>query len=115
VSYTLPINEITNALVDAVAALVGQMGETVTYTYHDGTTPVTVRAVRQKITEEDLVGDYEQGDCKFTFDATTLPKAPAKYDTILAGDGLTYTVVDHISTDKGINNTKLVYIPVGRA
>jgi len=114
-SYTLPINAITNALVDAVDALVGQMGETVTYTYHDGTASVTTRAVRQKLKEEELIGEYEQSDCKFTFDAKTLPKAPSKYDKILAGDGLTYTVVDHLSTDKGINNTTLVYIPVARA
>lgn len=110
----LPINQITEALVAAVDALVGEMGETITYNFHDGTPSVTIRAVRQRLREEELVGDYEQGDCKFTINYKTLPKPPAKYDTILAADGKTYQVIDYIAVDKGINNVTLVYIPVGR-
>ena len=110
----LPINQITTALVDAVDALIGKMGETITYTFHDGTPSVTIRAVRQRLRQEELVGDYMQGDCKFTINYKTLPQPPAKYDSILAADGKTYQIIDYLAVDKGINNVLLVYIPVGR-
>lgn len=110
----LPITQIKQALEDAVDALIGDMGETITYNFHDGTNSVTIRAVRQKLKEDELVGDYEQGDCKFTINFKDLPKPPAKYDTIDAGDGRKYQIIDYLAVDKGIDNQLLVYIPVGR-
>lgn len=115
VTITLPTTKIKEALVAAVEALIGEMGETVTYKFYDGTPDETFRAVRQKLRTEDLVGDYKQGDCRFTIDATTLSKPPAKYDEIIGGDGRTYLLVDYLSSDVGIDNTVLVYKPVGRA
>jgi len=114
-TINIPTASIKAILIEAVREVISEFGETITYTFKDGTTPVTIRAVRQKLREEDLVGDYEQGDCKFTIDATTLPKEPAKYDEILGGDGRTYMLVDYLSCDVGVDNTVLVYKPVGRA
>ena len=114
-TITLPTAEIKSALVEAVRALISEMGETVTYKHHSGSADETIRAVRQKLRQEDLIGDYKQGDCRFTIDATTLSEAPAKYDEIVAGDGRTYLLVDYLSSDVGIDNTVLVYKPVGRA
>ena len=112
-AFTLPINQITQALVDTVDALMA-MGETVTYNFHDGTPSVTIRAVRQKLKEEEIVGDYEQGDCRFTINFKDMPKPPSKYDTIDAVDGVKYQIIDYLAVDKGIDNTILVYRPVGR-
>lgn len=110
----LPITQIKQALEDAVDALIGQMGETVTYNFHDGSTSVTIRAVRQKLKEDELAGDYMQGDCRFTLNFKDMPQAPAKYDTILAADGVLYNMFDYLAVDKGVDNQILVYRPVGR-
>ena len=114
-AISIPADTITSALLEAVDALIGSMGETITYVYHDGTPSVEIRAVRQKLREEDLTGDYEQGDCRFTIKAADLSQEPAKYDEIIAADGRTYLLVDYLSCDVGINDTVLVYKPVGRA
>ena len=114
-SIRIPTTAIKAVLVEAVRGLISELGETITYTFHDGTAAVSIRAVRQKLREEDLVGDYEQGDCRFTIDAATLPKAPAKYDEITGSDGRVYALVDYLSCDVGVDNTVLVYKPVGRA
>lgn len=114
-SITLPTSTIKDALVEATRVLILEMGETVTYKFYDSTPDETFRAVRQKLRAEDLVGDYQQGDCRFTIDATTLSKAPEKYDEIVGSDGRTYLLVDYLSCDVGIDDTVLVYKPVGRA
>lgn len=113
-TIVLPITTIKQSLEDAVDALIGQMGETIIYNFHDGSPSVTIRAVRQKLREEELAGDYEQGDCRFTLNFKDMPKPPEKYDTILGADGVLYRLVDYIAVDKGIDNQVLVYRPVGR-
>lgn len=113
-TITIPINNIKKALQDATTALISSMGETITYTFQDGTAPVTIRAVRQKVKEEELTGTYRQGDCKFTIEAGTLPKPPEKFDEILAQDGRTYVLFDVLACDVGIDNSVLAYRPVGR-
>lgn len=115
VTIVLPISQIKDSLIEATRVLILEMGETVTYKFHDGSPDETFRAVRQKLRMEDLVGDYKQGDCRFTIDATTLSKPPEKYDEIVARDGRTYLLVDYLSVDVGIDDTVLVYKPVGRA
>ena len=110
----LPIDSITNSLVNAVGTLIKGMGETVTYSFKSGRAPVTIRLVRLRLIEEELVGDFKQGDVRFTIDATTLPQPPAKYDTVLGADGVLYTIIDYLAVDKGINDVTLVYRPVGR-
>jgi len=115
VTISIPTAQIKDALVEGVRELISELGETVTYQFGDGTTSVTIRAVRKKLTMEELIGDFKQGDCRFTIDATTLPKAPEKYDIIVAGDGHEYLLVDYLSCDIGVDDTVLVYKPVGRA
>lgn len=115
VTITIPTDKIKDALIEATRVLILEMGETVTYKFYDGTPDETFRAVRQKLSGDDLVGDFKQGDCKFTIDATTLSKPPSKYDEIIGGDGFTYLLIDYLSVDVGIDNTTLVYKPVGRA
>ena len=114
VTITLPTTAIKAALVEAVRELISELGETITYTFYDGTTSVQIRAVRKKLREEELVGDYEQGDCRFTIDATTLSQAPEKYDLITGGDGRVYALIDYLAADVGVDDTTLVYKPVGR-
>ena len=115
VTITIPTTQIKAALQEATRVLISELGETVTYKFHDGSADETFRAVRQKLRTEELVGDYVQGDCRFTIDFATLSKAPAKYDEIIGGDGRTYLLVDYLSVDVGIDNDGLVYKPVGRA
>lgn len=113
-AISIPIATIKAALVDAVRELIIEMGESITYTFKDATPAVQIRAVRTKLREEELIGDYEQGDCRFTIDATTLPKPPEKYDEITGGDGRVYTIFEYLAVDVGIDDTVLVYKPVGR-
>ncbi len=115
INIQIPTAAIKDALQEGVRELISELGETITYTFKSGTPAVQIRAVRQKLREDDLVGDFEQGDCRFTIDATTLPQAPAKYDEITAGDGRVYMLVDYIACDVGVDDTVLVYKPVGRA
>jgi len=115
VTITLPTAAIKAALVEGVRSLISELGETITYKFYDATPDVTTRAVRKKLSVEEVVGDFMQGDCRFTIDATTLPKAPAKYDEIVAADGNTYLMIDYLSVDIGVDDTVLVYKPVGRA
>lgn len=115
VTITIPTNQIKDALVEGVRELISELGETITYQFGDGTPSVQIRAVRKKLGMEEVVGDFQQGDCRFTIDATTLTKAPEKYDIITAGDGNEYALVDYLSSDIGVDDTVLVYKPVGRA
>jgi hypothetical protein len=114
VTITLPTAQIKAALVEAVRELIVELGETITYNFHDGTASVSIRAVRKKLREEELVGDYEQGDCRFTINAETLSKPPEKYDEITGGDGRVYALIDYLAVDVGVDDTVLVYKPVGR-
>lgn len=109
----IPVPTIKKALEDAVDALM-ELGETVTYKFADGASSVTIRAVRQKLREDELVGEYMQGDCRFTINFKDLPQAPAKYDQIVAADGITYSIFEYLAVDRGIDNQILVYRPVGR-
>lgn len=115
VKIKIPTATIKAALVEGVRELIGELGETVTYQFHDGSADESFRAVRKKLITEELIGDFVQGDCRFTIDATTLSKPPEKYDEIVGSDGRTYLLVDYLSVDIGIDNTTLVYKPVGRA
>ncbi len=114
VTITIPTTLIKNTLVEAVRELISELGETITYTFYDGTPAESFKAVRKKLREEELVGDYEQGDCRFTIDSTTLSKPPEKYDEITGGDGRVYALIDYLSVDVGVDDTVLVYKPVGR-
>lgn len=115
VTITIPTATIKAALVEGVRELISELGETVTFVFHDGTPNEIMRAVRKKLLPEEVIGDFKHGDCRFTIDATTLSKAPEKYDQIIAGDGNTYALVDYLSSDIGVDDTVLVYKPVGRA
>lgn len=114
VTITLPTAAIKSALQEATRVLILELGETVTYKFHDNSPDEIFRAVRQKIRTEDLVGDYVQGDIRLTIDATTISKSPEKYDEVVAGNGRTYVVIDGESVDVGVDDTPLVFKPVLR-
>lgn len=114
VTISIPTATIKDALVEGVRELISELGETVIYHFNDGTPDESFRAVRKKLPMEEVVGDFHQGDCRFTIDATTLSKAPEKYDTIETLDGHVYALVDYLSVDIGVDDTVLVYKPVGR-
>jgi hypothetical protein len=113
-AINIPKGPIKTALNDASKALIQNLGEDITYNFEDGTPAITIRAVRQKISEEEVVGTYRQGDCRFTIYAQDLPKPPEKFDSILAADGRTYVLFDTIAVDKGIDSAPLVFRPIGR-
>jgi len=113
-AINIPIQQIKDALQEATTALIQSMGETMTVTPKDGATPQDVRAVRQKLKMEDVAGSYKEGDVRFVFDAATLNQPPKKFDVVRAANGVDYSIIDAESIDVGIDDTVLVYRPIGR-
>lgn len=113
-TYTLPNTTIQAAMIEATRVLI-QNGPQMTYQFNDGTPSESFKVLKQKLREEELVGDFEQGDCRLYIDATEISKAPEKYDTIIDADGTIYALVDYLSCDVGYGGTTMFYKPVGRA
>ena len=112
-TITLPIARIKSVLKDVVD-LISQVGETVTYTFHDGTPAKQIRVILRKLNEYELVGTYRETDLKLIIDTDTLPKPPEKFDTVTDAAGNVYSILDHIHPEKGIDDTNLVYQTVVR-
>lgn len=106
---------VVHAMNEAVDATVDNFGETVTYTYHATGKSKTFRAGRVRLRQDELVGDFKQGDCRFVIRPEDIGVAPAKYDKILGADGFTYGLVAYLAVDKRLNGTLIAYTPIGRA
>ncbi len=74
-----------NAMSKAVD-IINQLGTRVYYTPTGGTRIIMLRAMVKELGSAELVGEFRQGDLKVELDASKLPSAPAKFDTIKIGD-----------------------------
>jgi len=110
VTITLPTTEIKDAMIEGTRVLI-QLGEIITYKFFDNSPDEVFKVLRRKLKQDDLVGDFAQGGVKFLIDATTLSKPPEKYDEIVAGNGVTYALIDVNSVDKGADGTIILYKP----
>lgn len=111
----IPVPTVKNVLVDTVA-LIAKLGVTVRYTFASGAPGLTMRVIKQRLTEQEIVGSYREGDCRFVIDATVLKIFPEKFDKLTTIDAHVqeFILVDVIACEKALDDTVLIYAPVGR-
>ena len=111
VIMNVPTTEVKEAMIQATRVLMVSFGRTITYKFNDGSPDETFKAKRLKLKQEELVGDFSQGGVKFLIDATTISKAPEKYDEVVMSDGMTYALIDVNSVDVAADDTVIMYKP----
>ena len=91
-----------------VVWFINETGTTCTYTPKATGTHQEIKAYIRELGNEELIGDYRQGDLRIEVDASQFLTAPKKYDVITI-DGKRYAVKDPTGSPRRVGDIIYTY------